>query len=225
MGRTMFALNLFKNICAEGEHNAVFLTAECPDYKAIKLLKGMMENENYDMSDRIIDVATCEDVQTLFNIIRQVVEKQKVDVVILDSFHYLTLIDNFATPFLYESLADITRRMKQLAKKLSITIIMTSRTNYMDEERHFNYITKRPLLSDTDKMGDLAYYSDVVLGLYRPEVDSILVDTKGNDLHTVLYVLILKSRRRIEDQLVKFTMSSKNCNIAEVEKLPMKEYV
>jgi len=214
MGRTMFALNLFKNILADKRNKVVFLTSECPAYKLKKLLNQMGEDERQDATDIIKDVTDCRNADALLELIQQLVDGDEVNVVILDSFHYLTLLENVATPFLYERLADIARKIKQLAREFGITIIMTSRTNYLADEREGVWC-KCPQLSDTNKIGDLAYYSDVVLGLYRPEVDGVSVDGKGNDMHNVLFVSTLKSRKSIKEQSIKCFISSNNCCIAE----------
>ena len=223
MGRTMFALNLYKNILLNG-NNAAFLTSECPAYKVSELLKGMMDDEYESVAKRIVDVHDCRSVVALIDIIRRLVYMDGINVIILDSMHYLSLFEDVATPFLYEKLADVTRRIKQLAKELGITIIMTSRTNYMVDERE-GFQGMLPQLSDTNKIGDLAYYSDVVLGLYRPEVDSVLRDIKGNDLHDVLLVLVLKSRRAITEKFPTFSVSPKNCSITEEKSVANKDFI
>ena len=220
MGRTIFALNLFRNIVLDGENNAVFLTSECPACKAAEFLDRMNGNEQPGTADRIVDISACKNVDALLELIRHLRAEKKVDVVILDSFHYLTLFDDLSTSFLYERLADTSRRIKQLAKELGITIIMTSRTNYMVDER-IGARGKMPQLSDTDKMGDLACFSDVVLGLYRPEVDGMLVDARGYDMRHVLYVLILKSRMAVAEHAIKFSISPGNCRITEQQSLPL----
>ena len=214
MGRTIFVLNLYRNLIFEGRNKAAFLTSECPIYKAIELLTRMMDNEHSNVADSIIDVSNCPNIDMLNDTIRRLVYKDGINVIILDSLHYLTLFDDVNSPSLYEKLADATRRIKQLAKELGITIIMTSRTNYMVDERE-GFQGLLPQLSDTDKMGDLAYYSDVVLGLYRPEVDAVLRDIKGNDLHDILFVLVLKSRKVITGKYPTYSISPKNCSITE----------
>jgi len=224
MGRTMFVLNLYRNLIIEGRHKAAFLTSECPVYKAMELLNRMMNNERLNVSDSVIDVSNCQNVDVLNDIIRQLVYKDGINVIILDSLHYLTLFDDVANLFLYEKLADVSRRIKQLAKELGITIIMTSRTNYMVDERE-GFQGMLPQLSDTNKIGDLAYYSDVVLGLYRPEVDSVFVDMKGYDLHDVLYVFVLKSRKRITDLFIKCSISTKSGLITENEVVTNKDII
>ena len=172
MGRTIFVLNLYRNLIFEGRNKAAFLTSECPIYKAIELLTRMMDNEHSNVADSIIDVSNCPNIDMLNDTIRRLVYKDGINVIILDSLHYLTLFDDVNSPSLYEKLADATRRIKQLAKELGITIIMTSRTNYMVDERE-GFQGLLPQLSDTDKMGDLAYYSDVPTYSISPKNCSI----------------------------------------------------
>ena len=223
MGRTMFALNLYNKILLNG-NNAAFLTSECPAYKAIELLNEMIGEGQPCMANKIMGVSGCKSVNDLVDVIRNLVKKDDVNVIILDSFHYLALFEDVATSFLYEKLADVTRRIKRLAKTLGITIIMTSRTNYMVDERE-SFQGMLPQLSDTNKMGDLAYYSDVVLGLYRPEVDSVYEDMKGHDLHDVLFVLVLKSRKAITDKFPAYSISPKNCCITEKKAVANKDAI
>lgn len=210
MCRTLFALNLFKNLISEEKSNVVFLTSECPSNKIIKLLNQIGGLDHQTVAEKIIDVSGINNIEDFITFVRQIVSQKGANLIILDSFHYLGLFD-YSLP---SGLADATRRIKQLAKDLDVAIIMTSRTNYNCDERE-GLIGMIPRLNDTNNVGDLAYYCDVVLGLYRPEVDGIVYDVRGYDLHDELFVFVMKSRTRISDQYIKYNFSPTSCSIIE----------
>lgn len=156
-----------------------------------------------------LDVSNYER-DSLLDYIRKLVAEDGIELFFIDSFHYLR--------FYYcdeKNIADWVRQIKQLAKELKITIVMTSRVSYALEERE-GFEGKLPFLTDTERIGDLNYYSDVVLGLYRPEVYHIHLDSRGNYLRQKLFVNILKTRTNVvASSLCEFTISRENVEITK----------
>ena len=163
-------------------------------------------------SHNIIDVASCDSIEALCDII----QKTGADVVFLDSMHFMSFFYCVDVPNKNEYLAGISLRLKQLAKKLGITLIITSRTNYQVNERE-GVSGIMPILRDGDMMGDWGYCSDEVLGVYRPEADCVMVDTKGYDMRGVLYVLHLKTKSETLNQYNKYRITPKTCTLTLME--------
>lgn len=100
---------------------------------------------------------------------------------------YFQLIENPA-----EDYRHVAKQLKWLAKELDISIVLTSTLNWQMEERE-GIDGKLPLLADLRYIGDLDELSDVVIGLFRPAAYRIYCDMKGNDLHDVLVLKIMKN--------------------------------
>lgn len=204
MGKTTLALNIYKEFLQDGTKKTAFLTSHQTPEKIKQRLDKMMCNEQLKSSYKIIDVASCDSADALCAIIQEA----NADVVFLDSMHFMRFFYSVDVSNYNEYLAGISLRLKQLVKKLGITLIITCRTNYQVNEREgVNGIM--PLLSDGDMMGDWGYFSDEVLGVYRPEADCVMVDAKGYDMRGVLYVLHLKTNSELINQYDKYRITPK----------------
>lgn len=111
---------------------------------------------------------------------RSWVKNKGVKLLIID---YLQLISNAAKGHNREQeIASITRRLKLLAKELSVPIILLSQLSRAVETRGSS---KRPMLSDLRESGAAEQDADLVAFLYRPEyyqleVDEDIVSLGGN---------------------------------------------
>ena len=209
MGKTTLALNIYKEFLQDGIKKAAFLTSHQTKREIEERLDIMMVSKS---SYNIIDVASCDSADTLCAIIQET----KADVVFLDSMHFMNFYYRVDVPNYNEYLAGISLRLKQLAKKLGIMLIITCRTNYQVNEREgVNGIM--PILSDSDMMGDWGYFSDEVLGVYRPEADCVMVDAKGYDMRGVLYVLHLKTNSELINQYDKYRITPKTGTLTLME--------
>lgn len=219
VGRSMFALNMLRNqMDFEIMTKMAFMTAETSSEEAEqKLLRLAMDEAEADrMREQFtfIDVLKCcPDYDSLRQKIFQQVREQGVNAVIIDSFHFLPFIENYT----YDKLPNISRRLKFLARELGITIIISTRTNYQPSERSGLY-GHRPQLSDLEYMGDLHYFSDVVLGMLRPELLDVNLDAEGNSIEGIIQVEILKSRKTIM-QMISYKVTSDRGLIEEKELL------
>lgn len=212
MGKTTLALNIYKEFLQYGTKKTAFLTSHQTPEKIKQRLGKMIGDEQIKSSYNIIDVASCDSADTLCAIIQET----KADVVFLDSMHFMSFFYSVDVPNYNEYLAGISLRLKQLAKKLGITLVITCRTNYgVNEREGVNGIM--PLLSDGDMMGDWGYFSDEVLGVYRPEADCVMVDAKGYDMRGVLYVLHLKTNSELINQYDKYRITPKTGTLTLME--------
>ena len=209
MGKTTLALNIYKELQEEGTKKAAFLTSHQTKEEIEEHLDKMMGGKS---SHNIIDIASGDSIEALCDII----QKTGADVVFLDSMHFMGFFYCVDVPNYNEYLAGISLRLKQLAKKLGITLVITCRTNYGVNERE-GVSGIMPLLSDGDMMGDWGYFSDEVLGVYRPEADCVMVDTKGYDMRGVLYVLHLKTKSETLNQYNKYRITPKTGTLTLME--------
>ena len=209
MGKTTLALNIYKEFLQDGIKKAAFLTSHQTKREIEERLDIMMVSKS---SYNIIDVASCDSADTLCAIIQET----KADVVFLDSMHFMSFFYSVDVPNYNEYLAGISLRLKQLAKKLGITLVITCRTNYGVNERE-GVNGNMPLLSDGDMMGDWGYFCDEVLGVYRPEADCVMVDAKGYDMRGVLYVLHLKTNSELINQYDKYRITPKTGTLTQME--------
>lgn len=96
-------------------------------------------------------------------IARRLKRRQQLDIVIID---YLQLIESEDRNLPREQqISSITRRLKFLAKDLSIPVIALAQLNRGVEQRE----DKRPRLSDLRESGAIEQDADIVMFLHRPE--------------------------------------------------------
>ena len=224
-GKSMFAMNILRNQMEfEVALNTAFMTAElsAEDAEAAMLKLAENEVEARRMKEQILFVdllKCCSDFEGLRQKIIDLVRRDNIKVVVIDSFHFLPFIDNYP----YDKLPNISRKLKFLARELGIVIIITTRTNYQPSERS-GLAGKRPYLSDLEYFGDLNYFSDVVLGLMRPKMFDVNVDMEGNSLKDIIQVELLKSRKSFM-QLLSYKIMPDNGCIEEKELLDRHNWV
>jgi replicative DNA helicase len=111
--------------------------------------------------------------------------KQGLDLLIVD---YLQLVseESFGRREVsrQEAVAQMTRRLKMLARGLNVPVLCLSQINRQVEAR----VDKRPLMSDLRESGAIENDADVVLLLHRPEYYDI------NDRPGVAEVIVAKNR-------------------------------
>lgn len=224
-GRSMFALNILRNqmdfeISPKIAFMTAELTAEEAEQKLLQMAIDDAEVERIKKDFVFIDILKyCPDYDSLQAKIAQVVRGQGIEAVVIDSFHFLPFLDDYS----YDKLPNISRRLKFLARELGIVIIITTRTNYQPSNRD-GLNGHRPQLSDLEYIGDLHYFSDVVLGMTRPEMDNLLVDMVGNNMEGIIQIEVLKSRKTIK-QMILYQISSDKGIIEENELLDRRKWM
>jgi replicative DNA helicase len=102
---------------------------------------------------------------------------------------YLGLINPPKAQSREQEVSQTTRRLKMLAKKLNITIVLLSQLSRAVEQRS----NKRPMLSDLRDSGGIEQDADSVLFLYRDEYYGIFENDYGSTIDKA-EVIIAKNR-------------------------------
>lgn len=225
VGRSMFAMNILHNQMGfETPPKIAFMTAELTaeeaERKLFQLAEDDAEEDRMKRNYVFIDILKyCLDYDSLQAKIAQVAKEQSTEAVVIDSFHFLPFLDNYS----YDKMPNISRRLKFLARELGIVIIITTRTNYQPSNRD-GLNGHRPQLSDLEYIGDLHYFSDVVLGMTRPEMDDLMIDVEGNSLERIIQIEILKSRKTIR-QIISYQITSDKGLIEEMGLLDRRNWM
>ena len=103
-----------------------------------------------------------------------------LDIIIID---YLTLLNLPQGEKKVDSIAEVTRRLKLLAKQLDICVILLSQLNRQPEGR----VDKKPNIGDLRDSGAIEQDSDVVCLLWRKPNESGLLTDEGE-------IIVAKSR-------------------------------
>ncbi len=140
-------LNSLKDASALGDHSSEIVVA----VNAIK-----------QMSIEIDDNSNV-DIEVFINRCRKQKRKHGLDIVFADYLQLMT--DRTVRDNKRLEVGGITRKLKGLAKELSIPVVLLSQLNRKCEER----TDKRPWLSDLAESGDVEANADVVQMLYRDE--------------------------------------------------------
>ncbi len=105
---------------------------------------------------------------------------------------YLQLIEIENTKYNREHvISAVSRKLKELSRSLSITIIATSQLSRAVEYRGGD---KRPVLSDLRESGSLEQDADSVWFIYRPEYYGLTEDEMGNLTTGIGEVIIAKNK-------------------------------
>lgn len=183
MGKTAFALNIGQAAAAQG--NVAIFSLEMPQEQLINRLlsarclipfntiktgklspqefermthgAGNLANTGLFIDDNSVSLS---DIKARCRALKK---KEGLDVVIID---YLQLIEISEKTYSREQeIAKISRELKKMAKKLSITVIALAQLSRAPELR----ADKRPILSDLRESGSIEQDADAVMFLYRDE--------------------------------------------------------
>ena len=122
------------------------------------------------------------DIHYIESAIRKYVQLNGVKVVFIDYLQLLSERDENQT----QELGRITMKLKLLAEKLQICVVLLSQLNRSLEARE----NKRPILSDMRQSGNIEEDADVVIGLYRDDY----YNGKESKLKGILEFIVLKQR-------------------------------
>jgi replicative DNA helicase len=186
VGKTAFSLNLVRNIIVDEKEPVFFVSLEqsrielaerllCAQARvdSHRLRKGTL---NSDDMDRLIDAGGVlrngklfiddSPVQSMLRIAanaRRLKLRHAIKLIVID---YLQLIepDNRRDPR-QEQVAQISRRLKALAKELQIPLVALAQVNRSSEDRQDH----RPRLADLRESGSIEQDADTVMLLHRPD--------------------------------------------------------
>lgn len=113
-----------------------------------------------------------------------------------------------------ENYNQIAKQLKWLARELEITIVVTSSLNWQMEERE-GIEGKLPQLTDLRYVGDLDEVSDIVIGVFRPSAYQVYYDMRGNDLHDVLVLKVLKNGEEASNALQTMLINNETLAITD----------
>jgi replicative DNA helicase len=113
---------------------------------------------------------------------RRIKRRRKIGLVMVD---YIQLVDSDDTrDSRQEQIAKISRRLKTLARELSVPIVALSQLNRAVESRE----DKRPRMADLRESGAIEQDADMVLLLHRPE------QYDANDQPGIAELIVAKNR-------------------------------
>jgi len=186
VGKTAFALNLIRNIAVDEKSTVLFCSLEqsrveiverllCSHARvdAQKLRKGLMNAEDMERliaasgvmrnAKIFIDDSPGQGMLRIAANARRLKLRNDLKMVVIV---YLQLIEpeNRSDPR-QEQVAQISRRLKGLARELSIPVIALAQVNRSSEDRQDH----KPRLSDLRESGSIEQDADTVILLHRPE--------------------------------------------------------
>ncbi|MFO0880650.1 MAG: replicative DNA helicase [Gemmataceae bacterium] len=186
VGKTAFALNVVRNIITREQIAVFFVSLEqsrmelaerllCSqaEVDSHRLRKGTLTSEDIQKivdagsmlrnSKLFIDDTPAQGMLRIAANARRLHRQHGIRLVVID---YLQLIepDNRRDPR-HEQVAQISRRLKFLAKELEIPVIALAQVNRASEDRQDH----RPRLSDLRESGSIEQDADCVMMLHRPD--------------------------------------------------------
>ena len=181
-GKTSFALSVLNNTVKFDTKVAVYslemkkeqlaarLMAMESGISSSQILYSPLDNWQFEKLDKSInglynssilfDDRSTSNIDTIINSIRAMVSKHQIDGVIIDYLQILSV--NMKGSNKEQQMADVARRLKNLAKELDIWIIALSQLNRDNQ----NPVPSINRLRDS---GQIAEAADVVIFIYRPE--------------------------------------------------------
>lgn len=182
-GKTSFALSIINNTVKTGAKVAIYSLEMNKEQLAARLMaqeSGVPANqilyspladyqlETLDKSIRglcnstiLFDDRSSSNIDTIINSIRSMVNKYQIDGVVIDYLQILNV--NMKNANKEQQMADVARRLKNLAKDLNIWIIALSQLN-RDQNN------PQPTFNRLRDSGQIAEAADIVAFVYRPEV-------------------------------------------------------
>lgn len=186
-GKTALALTIANFITIAQKESVAFYTLETTKKKLIaralssagridskRLLTGNLRSEDWPKLTKAVGLLSeaplyiREDLYFIDDIIEdleRIYKEQNIKLAIIDYFQLLSLKTKEYISRDVE-LGTISRKLKELAKKLDIPIAIISTLNRQIEKR----TDKRPLRGDIRDCGAVEYDADIILFLYRDEI-------------------------------------------------------
>jgi replicative DNA helicase len=215
MGKTTMASNIARNIAAFHNMSVVFFTAEMTEealtnrllsaesgIEAHRLRSGRVAANEWTTIGNAINALSkipifiksvpSLEVDTIENLSAAIQKEQDsgLGLIVVDNLHLIsTENDEFA------EVSRIIRRLKALALRLQVPVLLLSQVNTAVEKR----TNKRPLLGDLRLGAVIENVADVVLALYREEWYNPSTPDRG-----IAEVLILKQRNNAAGYVAKY---------------------
>jgi replicative DNA helicase len=225
VGKTSFALGITRNVVVEEREPVFFVSLEqsrielaerllCAQARvdSHRLRKGTLSSDDMDRlidaggvlrnGKLFIDDAPMQSMLRIAANARRLKLRHGLKLVVVD---YLQLIepDNRRDPR-QEQVAQISRRLKALAKELQIPLIALAQVNRSSEDRQDH----RPRLADLRESGSLEQDADTVMLLHRPDryepgqhegIIEVIIGKQRNGPTGEVTLAYLKQYMRYED--------------------------
>ena len=187
MGKTAFVLNLAEAIADRSQAGVVVFSLEQSKHELAerflcirgrldmhKLRKGELDEDDRDKLLRVshelselpifIDDQPGRSMSQIGAICRRLKRKDDIRIIIIDYLQLIEPEDKRAPR--EQQIAQITRRLKFLAKELQVPVVALAQLNRGVELRE----DKRPKLADLRESGAIEQDADIVMFLHRPEM-------------------------------------------------------
>jgi replicative DNA helicase len=145
------------------------------DISAHVLRRGAFEQHQFDhvidASQRLADLPIYFDetgalsVQSLCGRARRLKRKHEIGLIVVDYLQLLSSVSQKRQQSVQEQVAEVTSRLKALAKELNVPVLALSQLSRVVETRD----DKRPQLSDLRDSGAIEQDADVVMFVFREE--------------------------------------------------------
>lgn len=207
VGKTTLALNIARNIARAGRNVLVFslevspeqftenlmvresgipafrIQAKVPNDEDMKKVTSAAARMNTWPGQVFVDGGEEMDVRYIGNISRRYCVEHDIGLVIID---YLQLLRCGRREARYIEVGDLTRALKMLARQLDVPIMALSQLNRQSESR----TDHRPRNADLRESGSLEQDADMIMLLYRPELD----EPEDQSLKGLAEIIVSKHR-------------------------------
>jgi replicative DNA helicase len=208
-GKTSLALNIAENAYLIDKKRAAIITMEMTEVQlAMRLICSMAETSKNDvvkgwatpdeierfekhkdiLSESGIFIAdpASRTIDNIISLIRSAFMRFDLDFVIID---YLQLISFSGGRNREEEVGKISRALKDIARELNKPVVVLSQLS-----RPKQGTSKRPTLSRLRDSGQIEESADIVLFVYRPEVDEIKTFEDGTSTEGMAELIMAKGR-------------------------------
>jgi replicative DNA helicase len=207
-GKTSLGLHAMDHLAADQKKSVLFFSLEMGrqeiadrlvcmiagvDSQKFNLCNFMNEDERMRIrrgfgrmleANFLIDDTSSRNPSQISAIARRVKRKPGLDLVIIDYLNLIEVPSSKKDPNRQEQVAQISRKMKILARDLFVPVLLLCQLNREVEKRE----VKRPRLADLRESGAIEQDADVVLMIHRPELGD------PNDQPGVAEIVIAKNR-------------------------------
>lgn len=175
------------------------------DMRRIRFAKNFEfdEQERYELANQTINkwhlIVSCEnDVDMIY----REVKHQDLDVLIID---YLQLMQTSKSKFSRrEEVGELSRKVKKMAMRLNIPIILLSQLNRVSEGRE----TKEPEMADLRETGDIEQDASIIILLWNP--DKADLTKKGLKVAKNRQGEMMKTSLKFEGRFMRFTETNEH---------------
>lgn len=187
VGKTSFAMNIIQNAALNGNYSCAVFSLEMPhiqisqrmlcsssEVSMSKALKGRLDKNEWvrlwKESDRLskakiyIDDSSLITPAEILSKCRRIKMKEGLDLIMID---YLQLMSSGKknSENRQTEIADITRKLKIIAKEINVPVLALSQLSRSVEKRQ----NSKPILSDLRESGAIEQDADIVMFLHRQE--------------------------------------------------------